>query len=85
MTEWEVVGVIVALVGLFLTVGAPIIKLITSITKLTGTVDALQKDMESLTTKNTEAHRRLWEHNEEQDDKINDHESRIRVIEDHKA
>lgn len=85
MTEWGVVGVIVALVGLFLTVGAPIIKLITSITKLTGTVDALQKDMEGLTTKNTEAHRRLWEHNEEQDDKINDHESRIRVIEDHRV
>ena len=42
-------------------------------------------DMESLTTKNTEAHRRLWEHNEEQDGKINDHESRIRVIEDHRV
>lgn len=85
MTEWGVVGVIVALVGLFLTVGAPVMKLITSITKLTGAVDALQKDVEGLTVKNTEAHRRIWEHNDEQDEKLNDHETRIKLMEDHKA
>lgn len=85
MTEWGVVGVIVALVGLFLTVGAPVMKLITSITKLTGAVDALQKDVEGLTVKNTEAHRRIWEHNDEQDEKLNDHETRIKLMEDHKV
>lgn len=85
MTEWGVVGVIVALAGLFLTVGAPIIRLITSITRLTGTVEALQKDMEGLTVKNTESHRRIWEHNDEQDERLNDHETRIKLIEDHKA
>ena len=48
MTEWGVVGVIIAVVGLFFTVGKPVINLNTSITKLTVTVDRLQKDYDDL-------------------------------------
>lgn len=81
MTEWEVVGVFVVLIGLFFTVSTPIMKLITSITKLTTTVENLQNNVENITRKNTESHRRLWEHNEQQDKEIKDHGSRIEKLE----
>ena len=48
MSEWGVVGVLIAVVGLFFTVGKPVITLNTSITKLTVTVDRLQKDYDDL-------------------------------------
>lgn len=81
MDEWAVVGVLVVLVGLFATVGAPIIKLISSITKLTVTVENLRENVESVTKRNTDAHRRLWEHNEEQDREIKDHGMRLEKLE----
>ncbi len=81
MTEWGVVGVIIAVVGLFFTVGKPVITLNTSITKLTVTVDRLQKDYDDLkkqahsevndlAVKNSDSHRRIH-------DKLDDHEQRI--------
>lgn len=81
MNEWAVVGVIVVLVGLFATVGAPIIKLISSITKLTTTVENLRENVDSVTRRNTDAHRRLWEHNEKQDAELREHGNRIERLE----
>ena len=85
MTEWGVVGVIIAVVGLFFTVGKPVINLNTSITKLTVTVDRLQKDYDdlkkrahaeasALAVKNSDSHRRIH-------DKLDDHEQRITDLE----
>ena len=85
MTEWGVVGVIIAVVGLFFTVGKPVINLNTSITKLTVTVDRLQKDYDDLkkraheevsylAVKNSDSHRRIH-------DKLDDHEQRITDLE----
>ncbi|MCH1941571.1 hypothetical protein [Holdemania massiliensis] len=85
MTEWGVVGVIIAVVGLFFTVGKPVINLNTSITKLTVTVDRLQKDYDDLkkqahsevndlAVKNSDSHRRIHE-------KLDDHEQRITDLE----
>lgn len=79
--EWTTVTVIIALVGLGVAVVKPIISLTQSITKLTVAVDRLQSDMESLTTKNSQAHGRLWDHNGEQDGRLNDHEKRIGSLE----
>lgn len=81
LSEWEVVGVIVVLVGLFFTVSSPIMKLISSITKLTATVETLQENVDSVTKRNTESHRRLWEHNKEQDAEIQEHGRRIEKLE----
>lgn len=77
MTEWGVLGVIIAVAGFLATVITPIINLTKSITKLTVVVENLAKDMESQrsTTK------RLWGHNEEQDARLNDHETRIQLLE----
>jgi len=79
--EWTTVTVIIALVGLFLAVGAPIIRLIVSITKLTDLVGALQEDLAEFADRNSDAHRRLWDKNEEQDSRLDNHETRLLLIE----
>lgn len=59
----------------------PIISLTQSITKLTTVVDALGKDMDIMTRKNSESHGRLWDKNSEQYKRLDDHDKRITVIE----
>ena len=81
MTEWGVVVVIIALVGLFATVIPPIVKLTKAITELTTTMRVMDRQVTELTTTNKESHQRLWDKNEEQDETINDHEIRIGILE----
>lgn len=81
MAEWSAVEALSVLIGLFVSVGLPIIKLISSITKLTVTVESIQRDFESVTTRNTESHRRMWVKLEEHDRDIADHDGRIRELE----
>lgn len=81
MTEWEVVLVLVALAGLFATVGGPVIKLNSAITKQSVLLESLDKQLAQISKDKAEAHRRLWAHNEEQDKILSDHETRIKVLE----
>lgn len=81
MTQWDVVTVLVAVVGLFATVGAPVIKLNATMTRLSTLVEALEKKVDNQAASSKESHRRLWEHNDEQDGKIADHEKRITILE----
>lgn len=82
MNEWQVVGVIVALVGLVSAIVAPIIKLNTSITKLTVLLDGLKSNQDSYEKRNREAHKRIWEHNGEQDEMLHKHETDIQLLKD---
>lgn len=86
--EWTIVTVVIALVGLFLTVGKPIISLNTNIVKLNVSLDALSKradkhehDLQEHRAHAHESHQRLWAHNMEQDEKIAAHERRIDKLE----
>lgn len=86
--EWGVVTVLIALVGLFLTVGTPILKLNANIVKLNCTMEAIQektdrneKELKEQKLHDHDAHQRLWEHNEEQDKKLSEHERRIGYLE----
>jgi len=81
MDEWGVIGVLVALVGLFATVGAPISKLIESLTKLTVTVQALQADMAQLTAQNCKSHERIFTRLDSQEGRLVDHETRLLAME----
>lgn len=88
MTEWTVVGVIIALAGLFATVGAPILKLNRNIVELNMTMksqaermDRLERGQLELASRDHESHQRLWDHNSEQDRQLADHETRIKVLE----
>ena len=84
MTEWGVVAVIVVLAGLFSTLLAPMLRLNSSITKLTVTMESTAKSLEELSKANTEDHRRIWKKEEEQDKVIGNHEYRLQDLEKHK-
>ena len=84
MTEWSVVGVIIALAGLMATIVKPLTNLTRSITKLTVVVDRLESDMNSHKNADHESHRRLWEHSENQDRKIANHEYRLTALEEYR-
>lgn len=81
MTEWGVVGVIVVLLGLVGTIVTPLIKLNTSIVKLTVKLDAFGEDLAKLTAENGKSHDRIWRDLEEKDTTLEDHEHRIYAIE----
>lgn len=86
--EWIVVTVIISLVGLFLTVGTPIIKLNKNIVTLNVNLEHYRKELaeqkQALKEQREsakESHGKLWVKNSEQDEKIADHETRIQIIE----
>lgn len=68
--EWIVVTVIIALVGLFMTIGKPIITLNGSITHLQDAIDELREDIRVLTGRT-----------DNQEEKLQDHETRISILE----
>lgn len=68
--EWTVVTVIIALVGLFMTVGKPIITLNGSITHLQDAIDELREDIKVLTGRT-----------DNQEERLQDHETRISILE----
>lgn len=68
--EWTVVTVIIALVGLFMTVGKPILTLNGSITHLQDAIDELREDIRVLTGRT-----------DNQEEKLQDHETRISILE----
>ena len=81
MDQWMVVTALAVLVGLGAAIVTPIIKLNTTITRLTEVVKTTQKTLDKLTEDNSESHRRLWGHNDEQDKLLAEMEKRISAIE----
>ena len=79
--EWTTVTVIIALVGRGAAVIKPIVSLTQSITKLTVVVERLERELDEQSEHSRESHRRLWDHNEEQDNRLDDHERRIHDME----
>lgn len=81
MTEWTVVTVIVVLAGLIATIIKPIIKLNGTLTRLGESVDALEKNISGLTSRNSETHEKLWGKLEAQERALGGHETRIQILE----
>lgn len=86
--EWTVVTALVVIVGLFAAVGKPIINLNSNIVKLNVSLEALNKkeeklegDLEKHIAHSHDSHQRLWDHNKDQDNRLNDHERRIEYLE----
>ena len=70
--EWTVMTVLIAVVGLFMTVGKPVITLNNSITHLQDAIDDLREDIKVLTGRTND-----------QEMKLQDHETRISILEKH--
>lgn len=77
MTDWDIVKDIVVLAGLIITVTTPLLKLNTSITQLKALLDSVAKQVQENDKSNSVSHKRLWEHNEEQDETLQRHEQRL--------
>lgn len=74
MTQWEVFGIIVAVVSFIILVGTPAIKLSSCITKLNAVLDRLERSIAELKMDNQRSHDHIWE-------KLDEHEERIKANE----
>ncbi|MEG0898510.1 MAG: hypothetical protein RSF40_02215 [Oscillospiraceae bacterium] len=81
MDGWTVATIVITLVGFVITVIKAILPLNTAITELTEQMKTQNSSLKELTNNNADSHFRMWKHNEEQDKILNNHETRIVVLE----
>lgn len=88
MTEWNIVTVVVVIVGLIGTVAAPLVKNTRAMTQLSGEIKNLiyrieqnEKETDELKVKASSRHKQIFERLDEQGKKINNHEGRISALE----
>ena len=88
MTEWNIVTVIVVIVGLIGTVAAPLIKNTRAMTQLSGEIKNLiyrieinEKETDELKSKASSRNKQIFERLDEHGEKINNHEGRISALE----
>lgn len=88
MTEWNIVTVIVVIVGLIGTVAAPLMKNTRAMTQLGGEIKNLiyrieqnEKETDELKVKASSRHKQIFDRLDEQGEKINNHEGRISALE----
>lgn len=81
MERWDIVVVIASLIALFIAVATPLIKLNTTITKLNSSIDALGDKMNDISCENKHQHDNLFGITREHGETLNDHETRITLIE----
>ena len=80
MTEWQVFGVIAAIVALFVTIGTPVIKLNSAVTTLSNQIKNFQECITELRDSNKSAHKRMWDKLDEQEKIINEIQKDIEVL-----
>ena len=88
MNEWGVVTVLIAIVGLIGTVAVPLMKNTRAMTQLSMQLQHLlfriesdEKDLTDFKTKAAARHEKIFHQLEAHDGKINDHEYRIKDLE----
>lgn len=74
-------GYIISAAGLILTLIGSVWKVSAVITKNTEAVNALREKVVDITSMNDREHKQFREKIDEHDEKINDHETRISVLE----
>lgn len=77
MTEWGVVSVIVVLAGLLISIATPIIKLNSTLTKLTTQMENFMRGLDEFKTRYTNQLQEFHETHEDIYNKVNNHECRI--------
>ena len=79
--EWTVVTVIVVIVGLVISIATPLIKNTKAMTELTVSIRMLNDQVKRMEDHNESEHKELQEQLDHHDDKINNHETRLTLIE----
>ena len=72
---------LIAIIGLFFTVGKPVIKLNTSLVTLNARLERMETESEKECTRNEESHKYMQKEIAENEHAINDHERRIEILE----
>lgn len=85
MGNSEMIGLIIIALGSILSVGVivvkPILQVVKIMTELNESIKNLTEKFNKFEVNNHDDHKRIWCHNDEQDEKIQDHEKRIWMIE----
>lgn len=85
MNTNEIVGAVVVALGTILGVGAMVVKpLIANVkimTELNESIKNLTEKFNAFEINNHDDHKRIWTKNDAQDDLLNEHETRITVLE----
>ncbi len=88
MSEWGVVTVLIALVGLISTVAVPLSKNTKAMTQLSGQIELLayrikeeENNLEAFKEKSADRHEKIFNQLDEQSDRLTDHENRITNLE----
>jgi len=79
MSEWEVVGVLVVLIGLITAICKPVIQLTRAITKLTDAVGELERRLDRENSENRITHERLYQRDMEHAKKLNELERKVEM------
>ena len=88
LNEWDVVTVIIAIVGLIGTVAVPLAKNTKAMTDLSGQLEKLsyrvglsEKDLEDFKAKASDRHGKIFAELDEHEKQLGDHEFRIQNLE----
>lgn len=85
MSTNEMIGLIVAALGTIVGTGAaiatPLIKNVKAMTKLTSSIENLTEKFNKFEVNNHDDHKRIWKHNDKQDETIQEHGERILLLE----
>ena len=81
MTEWGVVGVIIAMVGLIISVATPMIKLNSTLTRLITQMENFSNGLAAFQVRYKEQLASQKEINETHQKELDNHEHRITVLE----
>lgn len=88
MSEWGVVTVVIALVGLIGAVAVPLSKNTKAMTQLSGQIELLayrikeeENNLEAFKEKSADRHEKIFNQLDEQSERLTDHENRITNLE----
>lgn len=89
MSTNEMIGLIVVALGTIVGTGAaiatPLIKNVKVMTELNISIKNLTDKFNKFEVNNHDDHKRIWTHNEKQDETIQEHETRISILEERRT
>lgn len=74
---WDIAAGIIILAGFIITVVKTIIPLTNAVTSLTEKIVSVVEKVDKIDQKKKEEHKRIWNHNNEQDEMLKNHEQRL--------
>lgn len=85
MSTNEMIGLVVVSLGSVVSLGViivkPILQVVKSMTALNESIKALTEKFNAFEVNNHDAHKRIWEHNDKQDETLQEHGERILLLE----